>query len=185
VGRLRRLLGALPTYAQTAWWGLAGPRYERVPLVVVQAVVLGPEGLLLSVRSDLRGWELPGGNPHPGEPEEQALHREVFEETGVRVEPLRHVGDYVRTGFRPHRARVYLCRAVGGVPRPSPETPCVAWLALDALPETLFPWYRAPIEDALAERAEPVERYEYQGVGAVLAGMRIDLRMRWRGDVLD
>jgi hypothetical protein len=75
---------------------------------------------------------------------------------------------------------VYLCRAVGGVPTPSPETPRVAWHPLDALPETLFPWYRGPVEDALAGRPEPVERSEHQGVAAVLAGMRIDLRMRWR-----
>jgi 8-oxo-dGTP pyrophosphatase MutT (NUDIX family) len=181
VGRLRRLLGALPAYAETAWWGLVGPRFEERPLRVVQAVVLGPEGLLLSVRSDLRGWELPGGNPHPGEPEEEALRREVREETGVEVEVLPRVGDYVRTGFRPHRARVYLCRPTGGRPTPSPETPCVAWHPPGALPETLFPWYRAPIADALAGRSEPVERHEHQGIGSVLAGMRIDLRMRWRG----
>ncbi len=181
MGRLRRLMGALPVYAKTAWWGLARPRYERAPLVVVQAVVRGPAGLLLSVRSDLHGWELPGGNPHPGEPEERALRREVREETGVEIETLRHVGDYVRTGFRPHRARVYLCRAVAGEPQPSPETLRVAWHPVDALPETLFPWYRGPIADALAERAAPVERIEYQGLRAILAGMRIDLHMRWYG----
>lgn len=181
MGRLGRLLGALPAYAQTAWWGLAGPRFERTPLVVVQAVVLGPEGVLLSVRSDLRGWELPGGNPHPGEPEAQALEREVFEETGVRIEPLQHVGDYVRTGFRPHRARVYRCRVVSGAPRPSPETLHVAWHPLDALPASLFPWYREPIADALADRDEPVVRTERQGLAAILAGIRIDLLTRWRG----
>lgn len=182
MGRLRRLAEMLPAYVQTAWWGLVRPRYERTPLLVVQAVVRGPEGVLLSVRSDLQGWELPGGRPEPGEAVEQALRREVREETGVAVETLRHVGDYVRTGFRPHRARVYLCRPVGGVPAPSPETPRVAWHPLDDLPETLFPWYREPIADALAERSEPVERHEHLGVEEVLAGLFIDLRMRWRGE---
>lgn len=181
MGRIRRLLGALPSYAQTAWWGIVGPRLEREPLQVMQAVVIGDEGLLLTVRSDLRGWELPGGNAHAGETPEQALRREVLEETGITVETVRYVGDYVRTGFRPHRAHVWLCRPLAGMPTPSPETLRVAWHAGDALPKTLFPWYLEPIADALAKHADPVERHDHQGLRAILAGMRIDLRMRWRG----
>ena len=52
---------------------------------------------------------------------------------------------------------------------------------LDALPDTLFPWYRGPIEEALADAPEPVERRERWGVAAVAAGLVIDLRSRWRG----
>ena len=61
------LAGALPVYARIAWWGLASPMAERRPLVVAQAVVRGDEGILLTVRSDLRGWELPGGTQESGE----------------------------------------------------------------------------------------------------------------------
>ncbi len=181
MGRLGRLAGLLPVYARTAWWGLAGPRFERGPMVVVQAVVLGERGVLLSVRADLRGWELPGGNPEPGESLEAAVVREVREETAVEIAVEAHVGDWVRTGFRPHRARVFRCRAVGGEPAPSHETPAVAWFPPDELPATLFPWYREPLAEALARRPEPVERHEYQGLDAILAGARIDLRMRWKG----
>jgi 8-oxo-dGTP diphosphatase len=181
VGRLGRLAGAVPSWARIAWWGLVSPRVERAPLVVVQAVVRGPAGVLLCLRSDLRGWELPGGEPLPGEPPEAALQREVREETGVEVEPERHVGAYVRTGFRPHRAEVWLCRARAGEPTPSPETLRVAWFPAAALPDTLFPWYRAPLADALADVPAEVERHERQGVTAIAAGLSIDLRMRWRG----
>lgn len=185
MGRLGRLLELLPAYARTAWWGLVGPRLEREGLLVAQAVVCGEAGVLLAVRSDLRGWELPGGNPEAGETPEDAVVREVREETGLDVEVERHVGDYVRTGFRPHRARVYRCRVRPGGPTrptPSPETPRVAWFHPDALPEALFPWYRAPVADALAGPAGPVERHEHQGVASVAAGMAIDLRMRWSGE---
>lgn len=181
-GRLRRLARAVPVYARLAWWGLVSPRLERRALLVVQAVVRSEAGVLLTVRSDLRGWELPGGNLHPGEAELEALAREVEEETGVRIEVERRVGDYVRSGFLPHRARVFAARPVGGAPRPSSETPRVRWFPPDRIPSTLFPWYRQPLADALAALPEPVVRREHQGLRAILAGFGIDLRMRWSGD---
>lgn len=180
---------ALRVYVKTAWWGLIAPRtHERAPLVVVQAVILrsvpGPPDrreILLSVRSDVKGFELPGGTPEAGEAHETTLAREVLEETGLDVRVERHVGDYVRTGFRPHRARVYICSVEGGVLRPSRETPEVDWFALDQLPPALFPWYRGPIADALADAETAVERHEHQGVAAIWAGLRIDLATRLRG----
>ncbi|MBW1844622.1 MAG: hypothetical protein JRJ05_09800, partial [Deltaproteobacteria bacterium] len=46
----------------------------------------------------------------------------------------------------------------------------------------LFPWFLEPLADALAESPEPVERCNYQGVAAVWAGFKIDLRMRLSDD---
>jgi 8-oxo-dGTP pyrophosphatase MutT (NUDIX family) len=174
-----RLAGIFPIYARLAWWGLVRSQARgQAPLVVHQGVILSEQGVLLSVRCDLRGWELPGGNAEPGEAGEAALRREILEETGLEVAIERHVGDYVRTGFAPHTARVYRCRPVGGELRPSRETPLVRWFPPQALPDTLFPWYRAPLADALSELPEPVTRHERWGARAILAGMRIDLRMR-------
>jgi len=179
VGLGGRLVRILPVYAKTAWWGLVQPRTsEREPLVVHQGVVLGEQGVLLSVRSDLRGWELPGGNAVPGEAGEDALRRELLEETGVEVEVERLTGEYRRSGFRPHTARVYRCRAVSGEPRPSSETPLVRWFPPDEVPGTLFPWYRGPLQDALADLPEPVVREERWGAADIAAGIWIDLRMR-------
>jgi len=168
----------LPVYVKVAWWGLVLPYQERRPLVVHQGVILDGDRVLLSVRSDLCGWELPGGNPDPGERGEETLRREILEETGVEVEVERPVGDYVRHGFRPHTAHVWRCRVLGGAPRPSRETPLVRWFALDAVPSTLFPWYRGPLADALAESGAPFERHERWGLHEILQGFWIDLRMR-------
>ncbi len=181
----KRLAAVLPSYARIAWWGLVAPRVsERVPLVVHQGFVCGPEGVLLSVRAELRGWELPGGGADPGESGEAAVAREVLEETGVAVSVEGLVAEYTRTGFRPHTARIYRCHptATAGAPRPSVVTPRVRCFPLDALPSTLFPWFRGPIADALSVEPEPVTRREHQGARAVLAGMAIDLRMRLSDD---
>jgi ADP-ribose pyrophosphatase YjhB (NUDIX family) len=178
-GVLRRLAPAVPSYLRIAWWGLISPRVsEREPLVVYQGVVRSERGVLLTVRRDLHGWELPGGNGKPGESPEAALTREVREETGLDVAIERRVGDYVRTGFRPHTASVFECRVQGGTLRPSSETPLVRWFDPAELPDTLFPWYRAPLADAMARGGDPQLRREHQGVAAIWAGLKIDLRMR-------
>ena len=181
MGRLLRLAAILPSHARIAWWGLVAPRREREPLVVHQAVIVGDDGIALALRRELRGWELPGGRALPGETAEEALRREVAEETGLAVEIESLVGEYHRSGFRPHTARVYRCRAVGGALRASAETPAVAWFDPIALPRTLFPWFRGPLADALAKLPEPVEVHERQGWRHVAAGLAIDLAMRWRG----
>jgi 8-oxo-dGTP diphosphatase len=182
-GLLGRLASAVPNYLELAWWGLASPRLiERVPLVVYQAVVLCDGRVALAVRSDLRGWELPGGNAQRGEDAEAAVVREVREEIGLDVSIDCHTGDYVRTGFRPHTARVFTCHVIGGRLRPSHETPVVRWFDVEQVPSTLFPWYRAPLADALDPSDEVRERHEHQGFGSIWAGLKIDLRMRASAD---
>jgi 8-oxo-dGTP diphosphatase len=183
-GRLGRLLAALPAYAHTGFEGLAPRRLGGAGTVrVVQGVVRSERGVLLCVRRELRGWELPGGEPDPGESDEEALRREVREETGVEVAVQGAVGDYLRSGFRAHCARVFHCRVVGGALRPSREMPRLAWFDPAQLPRTIFPWFRVPLEDALCGGAEPVARREHQGLAAIWAGLRIDLRMRWTDDL--
>lgn len=181
--RLAALAWLVPHYLELAWWGLVSPRLrERGELVVVQAVVRQGSQVLLAVRRELRGWELPGGTRRSGERDEDALRREVQEETGLRVAVEGRVGEYRRSGFRPHLALVFRCRVEGGELRASAEAPRVAWFEIGELPRTLFPWYRQPLADALAAGAEPQRRSERQGLRAILAGGWIDLRMRLSND---
>jgi len=178
-GALLRCAAALPHWARIAVWGTLAPRVERMPLEIVQAAILGPRGVLLAVRFELRGWELPGGAIEPGEDDRTALRREVREEVGVEIEVGERVGSYRRSGFRPHTARVYRARILSGTPAPSAEAPAVGWFDPASPPDTLFPWCRQPLRDLLVG-GPPVSRSERQGPAQILETMRIDLRMRAR-----
>ena len=185
-GRFGRFAGGLVDYARTAWWGTVAPRtLERRPLSIAQGVILREEAgrpeVLLSVRSDLFGWELPGGTLEAGEDPATALMREVEEETGLEVAVEGEVGIWQRTGFRPHTAHVFRCRVRGGRLRPSHETPRVAWFDAATPPEALFPWYRAPLAIGCERRPDAVAIEESQGLAWILEAMQIDLRMRWDG----
>jgi 8-oxo-dGTP pyrophosphatase MutT (NUDIX family) len=178
---LALLARTAPDWLRTAWWGLVGARVGPA-VEIVQAVIVREGAVLLALRRDLRGWELPGGNIDPGEVPEAALCREVREETGLELTDLALSGVYRRSGFLPHRARVYRCVAAEGALLPSDETPRLAWWPLAALPPGLLPWCRQPLADALAGCVTPFERSERLGLRAILDAARIDLQARLRGD---
>jgi 8-oxo-dGTP diphosphatase len=183
---LRRLLALGPDWVRTAWWGLRAR--GRAPVAVVQGAVLRGEAgrceLLLALRPDVRGWELPGGHLEAGEGPEQALAREIREETGLHVEVAEPIGVYRRTGFLPHTATVYRCVVRGGESAPGPEAVRVVWWPTQCLPATLLPWFEVPVADVLAHRAgaPPVSRVERNGLERILRAAAVDLRMRLSGD---
>lgn len=184
-GRIGRFWGGFWEYARTAWWGVFSAQVtESRQLVIAQAVILRdgpPQEVLLSIRSDLFGWELPGGTLEGKESPQEAVVREVAEETGLQIDPVSIVGVWVRHGFRPHTVHVFLCRVLGGSESPSDETPLIRWFAVDGIPSGLFPWYEEPLRKALEPGDEIFVGDDRQGVSTILDAMKIDLTMRWRG----
>lgn len=72
--------------------------------------------------SDRRYWVPPGGGLEPGESEEDCVRREVHEETHLDVEVrglLLVVAHAEGEVYR--QSKTYLCRVVGGEPRPGFE----------------------------------------------------------------
>ena len=61
---------------------------------VAGLVYKGDEVLL--IKSKRRGWEIPGGVVEQGEDIISGLKREIFEESGIVVEPEKFVGLYQR-----------------------------------------------------------------------------------------
>lgn len=61
------------------------------PLTTVGALIVGPDARVLLIRTHKWGdrWGVPGGKVEWGESLLEAVHREVFEETGLRVFDVR------------------------------------------------------------------------------------------------
>lgn len=129
----------------------------------VSAVIFDGRGrLLLQQRSDGGQWGLPGGSVEIGESVEQAVHREVREETGLTVAVRRLVGIYsdpalqiVRypDGTVWHYVNVcFECAARGGTLTTCDETLDLRYFSLARLPATLLANHRVRIRDARARR---------------------------------
>ena len=65
-------------------------------IIAVSAYITNERGEVLLVKTHLRTdtWECPGGQVEEGEALDQAVIREVFEETGVVIKPLGITGVY-------------------------------------------------------------------------------------------
>jgi 8-oxo-dGTP pyrophosphatase MutT (NUDIX family) len=117
--------------------------------------------ILLQRRHDNRLWGLPGGGQNLGESAAQAMMREVYEETGLEVEPLRLIGIYSDPAFGktyPNGDQIqpivtlFEARVVGGDLSPhSPETLELGYFWPDDLPRMQF-CCRVKAADALTER---------------------------------
>ena len=163
------------------WRDIVWPiiRRERPP-TIPQAVVLHDNQVLLVKRDNPALWELPGGKMLPDEPPEQAVIREVSEETGIDVEIIELLGWYERTGFRAHVSPVYRCRQTGGRLQPQcDETTEVRYFALQALPQGMFPWYRdLLLQDLDSVTPKPLRRVQHLGLRTVLHCLYLDVTGR-------
>ena len=89
-------------------------------------------------------YQLPGGGVDPGESPLQALHREVFEETGWRIATPRRLGAFRRFTFMPEYdlwaeklCEIYIARPVRAHgPATEPDHSPV-WITADIAPNLL------------------------------------------------
>ena len=123
---------------------LPGPTERKLPnhIVAAGAIVLNDRSEVLLIKDDRRNsWTFPGGIIEEGEGVLDGVKREVLEETGVEAE----VGELFcvtsntckypgYNGVREVPPKVmldFVCRAIGGTPRPSEENSQTAYFPLD------------------------------------------------------
>jgi ADP-ribose pyrophosphatase YjhB (NUDIX family) len=133
------------------------------PKVAVGAVVGNDAGeILLIQRADSGVWLYPTGWADIGYSASEVAVKEVLEETGIEVEPVRIIAvlDGLRLGFTnvPLYSLVFHCRAVGGQLNRHPlETRDVGWFAEGALPSPLAGAERWAPPAFAAIRGEPLD----------------------------
>ncbi len=121
----------------TVGQGVAG---YVTPKVAVAAIVGNERGeILLTQRADSGIWLYPVGWADVGYSPSEVAVKEVYEETGIEVEPVGLVAvlDGLRLGFAhvPMYSLLFHCRMLGGELRGHPlETRAVGFFARDALP---------------------------------------------------
>lgn len=142
-------------------------RYPQRPLLGVGAVVFRGSKVLLIERAQepLKGWwTLPGGLVEPGERLEEAVRREIKEETGLDIKPLGVVALFERImpdkdGRTEYHYVIadYLCECTGGRLRAASDVSRAAWVELKKLGDLkMAPGTPPVIADAMriAERSE-------------------------------
>jgi ADP-ribose pyrophosphatase YjhB (NUDIX family) len=113
-------------------------RYPQRPVLGIGALIFERGRILLVERGKepLKGyWSLPGGVLEIGETLEQGIIREVREETGLEVEPLKMLEIFERiirdSQGAPEYHYVlidYVCRVTGGSLRAADDASRVAWV---------------------------------------------------------
>jgi ADP-ribose pyrophosphatase YjhB (NUDIX family) len=159
---LRGLLAGLwrgaPRFVRRAGVWLVQPRFT----VTAGAVVCDERGRVLLLRHVLRkgsGWGIPGGFLRAGEPPEEAVRREVREETGLELDTVELA--FVRTLRGVRQVEVIFrasmrAAALRGLEKGF-EIDRAEWFARAELPEGLGRDQRLLIARALADGAKPAE----------------------------
>lgn len=105
--------------------------------------------VLLIKRRDVPVWTLPGGGKEPSEAYEEAVIREIHEETGYHVQIFRKAAFYTPINQLAQPTHVFECRVVNGQATTSEETLEVAFFPIQKLPSSFFEVHRDWLNDTL------------------------------------
>ena len=120
-------------------------------VVGTNGVVVDERGRVLLIRrDDILTWALPGGALEPAELPTDGAVREVAEETGLEVAPVRLAGIYYWTSASTaYLVFTFLCRPVGGELQTTDEALQVGYYRPDRLPWPMLSLHRERIVQAL------------------------------------
>ena len=117
--------------------------------------------VLLILRDDSRTWAPPGGGIEANELPPEAAAREVEEETGVKVLPVRLVAlQYMREGPDGELTLIFRCLIRGGEPTPSAESLQVGFHRSQELPKPMFSMHKQMLRAAIQHSGGPPAWHE-------------------------
>jgi 8-oxo-dGTP diphosphatase len=117
--------------------------------VSVAGVVVRDDGKVLVIRRRDNGhYQAPGGVLERHERIEDGVVREIFEETGVRVEPEQLTGIYKHMGLGAV-ALVFRARFLDGTPTVTDEAAEILWMDRDQVPMRMTEAFAIRVIDAL------------------------------------
>ncbi|MGH2480247.1 MAG: NUDIX hydrolase [Ktedonobacteraceae bacterium] len=127
--------------------------------VSVTALIFEGERMLLAHRRDINWWSLPGGAVDPGETLDEALRREVREETGLEIE----VGQLIGVYSKPLKQEIVLsfrCTITGGTLNAcqDDEIDESRYFAPNSLPSNTLPKHHQRVIDALLKQERTLVR---------------------------
>jgi 8-oxo-dGTP diphosphatase len=124
----------------------------KTPHLTVDCIIRYEEGIILIERRyPPKGWALPGGFCEVGETVEQAVRREMKEETGLELENLKQFHVYSDPGRDPrlHTASVVFTADGKGELLGGSDAKVAKVFKLDALPEVIPFDHREIVQDYL------------------------------------
>lgn len=133
------------------------PELAKHSVSVAGIMTDGQGRALLIRRRDNGHWEPPGGVLELNETIEDGLRREVFEETGLNVEPDALTGIY-KNMSRGVVALVFRCRIVAGALTTGPETSDFLWATADETRAITAAVHAVRVLDAMSSSPYPAVR---------------------------
>lgn len=117
-----------------------------------------PQEIILVKRRDVPIWVLPGGGIDSGESPEDAVVREVFEETGLHVRVIRKTGEYTPLNRLSALTHVFECERFGGELCVTEETRGAQSFSRDRLPSSFFFVHHDWLKDADQNKTSLVKK---------------------------
>ena len=104
--------------------------------------------VLLVKRKDVPVWVLPGGGVDTDETAEEAVLREVWEETGLRVNIVKKIANYTPINALAEPTSLFECTVLDGTIRKNSEAADVGFRPLESTTTLLFSIHQEWLQDA-------------------------------------